>query len=648
MAKAKASPSLRIGDLLLQEGYLKPAQLEQALKIQGEQENYSPLGRVCVELGLVSPKELQRLLRKYHKRMYLGELLQNLGLLTQAELEHLLQLQKIEQKRLGDLLIEHQIITESQLTDALSMQLDIPRILPSIELIDPRLLQGLNGEELSQQQYLPVHRNEDQLTVVMADPLNQDLISSLEMRYNCQILPAIAPASEIKATLTAFFKQASGEVAEWVIDNQNPFILDDSQQEQDPTATAVNFIISSAVIDRASDIHIEPQERYLRVRFRIDGLLHHKTDLPFDVAKAMIRHFKELARLQTEEAYLPQSSHIQAQISGKEIDIRVSTFPGQWGEKLVISLLEKHSTLLNLERVGFSPVYLKTTQRVLDIAGGIIVVTGPARSGKSTTLYAAMNYLNDLDKALVTLEKPIVYQLPGVVQTALRPGQSPSGLIDALVDQDPDILMVQDIPDSATALALTRAAVMGYKVLTSLHTRDLASALFHLMHLGVEPFLIASTVTCVISQRLVRHLCDNCKTPCQPEPALLQRFPLKSMDLQLFSFYDPVGCTECQFQGYKGRSALHEIMVMTDSLRDALISGQTLSAIRQLARRENQLISFAEDGFYKASQGVTSLQEVLRVAPVNESDRQTGRSTEEVFALCTSRLPDPLEASSVF
>ncbi len=649
MSEGAAQPTLRIGDLLVQEGYLKPAQLKKALQVQAEQDQYRPLGRICVELGLVSAKELQRLLRKHHKRMYLGELLQNLGLLTQAELEHLLQLQKIEQKRLGHLLIEHHIITESQLTDALSLQLDIPRILPSLELIDPRLLKGLNGEELLDLVYLPVHRSEDQLTVIMADPLNQELISSLEARYNCRLQPAIAPASEIKATLQAFFQTASGESPELVIDNQNPFILNENPLEQDPTATAVNFIISSAVLDRASDIHIEPQERYLRVRFRIDGLLHHKTDLPFDVAKAMIRHFKQLARLQTEESYLPQSSHIQAQISGKEIDLRVATFPGQWGEKLVVSLLEKHSTLLNLERIGFSPVYLKLTQRILDISGGIVVVTGPARSGKSTTLYAAMNYLNDLDKALVTLEHPIVYQLPGVVQTSLRPGQSPAGLIDALVSQDPDILMVQDIPDTATAQALTRAAVMGYKVLTSLHTRDLASALFHLMHLGVEPFVIASTVTCVIAQRLVRRLCEHCKTPSQPDPSQLSSFPFKSIDLQLFSFYDPVGCNECQLQGYSGRTALHEMLIMTDTLRDALTSGQTLSLIRTLARRENHLISFAEDGFYKASQGVTSLQEVLRVAPLNESDRLTGRSSEEVFALCSSRLPDPLlEANSVF
>ncbi|PIQ28157.1 hypothetical protein COW36_05035 [bacterium (Candidatus Blackallbacteria) CG17_big_fil_post_rev_8_21_14_2_50_48_46] len=635
-------PNLRIGDLLVKEGFLQPAQMEKILKFQAEQETYLPLGRICVEKGLISARELQSLLRKYHKRMYLGELLQNLGLITQAELEHLLQLQKIEHKRLGSLLIEHQIINESQLTDALSLQLDIPRMLPSLELINPRLLQGLDPEELLNQLYLPMHRHENQLTVVMADPLNQDLLESLGSRFQCQILPAIAPASELRESLKSLFKELHKE-KDFVIEKEsNPFQLEESSESTDPTATAVNFIISSAVHDRASDIHIEPQQRYLRIRFRIDGLMHHKTDLPAHVTPALIQHFKKLAKLKPEESLNPQSNHLQAEIRGKEMDLRIATFPGQWGEKIVISLLEKHSTLLNLERIGFSPVNLKTTQRMLDLSGGIVVVTGPTRSGKSTTLYAAMNYLNDLDKALVSLEKPIVYPLPGVVQTELSGQQSPAYLIDSLVEQDPDIVMVQDIPDTATAQALVRAAVMGYKVLTSLHTRDLASALFHLMHLGMAPFELASTVSCVIAQRLVRRLCDACKVVHEPSAAELSRFPLESVDPHLYSFYTPMGCNECLFQGYQGRTALHEILVMSDPIRDALISGQTLSAIRHLARKDQQLVSFAEDGFYKATQGITNLSEVLRVSPLKESDRQTSRSSEEVFALCTSRLPNPL------
>lgn len=546
-------------------------------------------------------------------------------------------MQKIEHKRLGTLLIEHAIISESQLTDALSLQLDIPRILPSLELINLRLLQGLNPEELLQMLYLPVHRHEEQLTVVMADPLNQELIQNLEQHFRCQIMPAIAPASEIRHSLEILFKHRQSP--QYLnLDSPQTAVLEDSTPEEDPTVTAVNFILASAVQDRAANIHVEPQERYLRIRFRVDGLLHHKTDLPTHVAPALIRYLKQLARLEAEDR--PVSNHLSATLAGKEMDLRIASFPAQWGEKLVISLLEKHSNLLNLERIGFSPFHLRLCQQLLDQPGGLLLVTGPARSGRSTTLYAALNYLNDLDKALVTLENPILYPLPGVTQSRLHPDISAAELIQALVQQDPDVLMVPDLPDAAAARALIQAVVMGHKVLTSLHARDLTSALYHLTNLGIQPFEIAATVSGVISQRLLRTLCEVCKTPAPADPALLARFPLKPTDLQLFSFYEAVGCPECQFQGYRGRTALHEILIMQDSLRDALVSGQSLPVLRQLARRESLLLSFAEDGFYKAAQGLTSLQEVLRVAPLSESDRHTARSQEEVFALSHSRVSD--------
>lgn len=638
---AEAS-KLKIGELLVREGLLTEEQLDEAIAAQKVRKTYTPLGEVCVELQFFSRMDLVKILRKYQNRIRLGELLTNLGLVTEEQMQEALSQQQRESKKIGEILIERGFITETALISALSLQLGIPKIVPHPDLIDKTLLQGLSPAFLHKNEVLPAFKQGDLLTVISADPLNEEALRDLEKSFRCQIQPAIAAAREIHEAITQCFQQTTIELQGSTRGLQKDLIIGQTnlaQERGDNIVGVVNYIISNAILEGASDIHIEPQEKSLRVRYRIDGLLQHKTDLPMFLAPSLTSRIKVLCGLDIAERRRHQDGRIEARVMNKEVDLRVSTYVTVYGESVVIRVLNRQTTLTDLDALGFSPAHRKRYQNILNYPSGVILVTGPTGSGKTTTLYASLNYLNDLAKKIITVEDPVEYTIDGVMQGKLDPklDLTYSDFLKSMMRQDPDVLMVGEIRDQQAAEAVIQAALTGHKVFSTFHTDDTVGALLRLMDMGIETFLISSTVVSVVAQRLLRVLCPHCREPTVPSREVLAAFHIHPQGIEKFTFYQPKGCLHCKGTGFKGRSAIHELLVLNDAIRDAILARRPSSEIRLIARSKAGLISMREDGFYKATRGITSLEEVIRVVFHNESDALTPRSAEEIVALCEGK-----------
>ncbi len=686
---SKGGQGLRIGELLVKEGYLSSESLEMVLKIEREQAQmpqdqlvlgvgsaYRPLGQICIEQNLISSQDLQRVLRKYHKRILLGELLVNQGLLRPSHVKEALQKQLSDRRKLGVLLIESGVLTEAQLLDALSLQLDAPRIMPSVELLDSTLVDHFPIDYYRHHLCLPMYQSGRELTVVMADPQNETIRNELERVFRCNVVPALATPADILETLKEYERYSSlpglqplsknttllagteklelePETSEptptaWVAPPKpvitqetatvggSSVYASDSQRRQEEQV--VSFLIKNALKDRATDIHIEPQEKHIRIRYRIDGVLHHKTDLPTHLGPPLVQRLKELCHLDPHNKG-HQRNRVEASVNEQDLELDIATFGSIWGETIVLSLQERPSSsgeiALSLDRVGFSPLNLQRFQNLLSQPGGLIILTGPARAGKTTTLYASIDYLNQQNRSIITAEHPIECQVAGTVQGAYQPEDgSYADMIRSLRHLDPDMLMVSEIQDAETLDAIVEVALTGAKVLTAYPAFDATGALLRLRRMGLEDYLIASSHVGVLSQRLVRRLCPHCRLPHVPEQAVFNRLGLVDVHPASFTFYKPGGCAECNQHGYKGQLAIHELLQINEAIREAILDHKPAATIRGIARTEAKLVSMAEDGLYKAIEGLTSIEEIQRVAFVNEYDSQTPWEAEEIYRIC--------------
>jgi type IV pilus assembly protein PilB len=640
------SNGLRIGELLLKEGFLTEKQLQEAVTKQMKKTVYLPLGEVCVQLKFISKGQLQFVLQKYKKRLNLGTILVQMGLLTSEEIEQAVEIQKIEGKRLGTILIEQGYITESNLVNTLSIQLGIPKMIPAPGLIDPSVLKGVSKPFLLKNECLPAFRDGDSITVIMSDPLSEDTVRAMGNLYKCKIEPAIASPQEIQKGIKTVYddlKMMDNERYKSSVKTSPRHVLVcDSyatERGEDSIEDMLNFIISNAIQDDATDIHIEPMENMLRVRYRIDGVLYHKTDLPLFIAPTLVSRLKALCGLDISDRRKHQDGRMGARIMNKGFDLRISTYASINGESVSIRILPTQSKLMDIDMLGFSPAVLSLYKNILDIPSGVIMIAGPSNSGKTTTLYASLRYLNNMDRKIVTVEDPVEYTINGVIQGQIseKSGLTYTNFIKSMLRQDPDIIMVGEIRDKASAEAVVETALTGHKVLTSFHTEDTSSALMRMFKIGIETFLISSTVMAVISQRLVRTLCPLCKEPYTPSDDILDAFDsIKPVYLDDHVFYTSRGCLECKNIGYKGRTAVTEMMLVNNEIRDAILKNLPTSQIRAIAREHTGMISLRENGFYKATTGITSLEEVLRLSSYNDSDALIQRSSEEIVALCES------------
>ncbi|RMG04707.1 MAG: type II/IV secretion system protein [Nitrospirae bacterium] len=550
----------------------------------------------------------------------IGEIIINLGYITRNDLDRALKIQQEEgyARRVGDILSEI-VLEEGQLMKALSLQFGIP-LLEDEKLPDEIPLEKISFSFLKENQILPLRIEGDKLFVAISDPLRMEILQVLEDTYGYEAVPRLVRGSvlldhieKLSASREAVMKRVIDDVEEEITEATDTQVdqLRDLAQEKG-IIQLVNLIIENAVRDRASDIHIEPEEERLRVRYRIDGLLYEKERLPSRMTAAVTSRIKLLASMNIAERRLPQDGRIEGSFGGRELDIRVSTLPTVHGESVVMRILDREASFITLEELGFDSQLLQVYDNLIHQPYGMILITGPTGSGKSTTLYASLDRINSPDRKIITIEEPVEYLMDGINQINVR---SKIGLTFAtglrhIVRQDPDIIMVGEIRDLETASISVHAALTGHLLFSTLHTNDAPGAITRLMDMGVENYLVSSTLIGVMAQRLVRRICPYCKEEYSVGEDLMREFSLKRTDL-----WRGRGCDECSGTGYRGRIAIFELLVMNEKLREMVMEKATSRALREEAVRSG-MRTLREDGIKKVEMGITTIDEVVRVTQV--------------------------------
>ncbi|MCS7250091.1 MAG: type II secretion system ATPase GspE [candidate division WOR-3 bacterium] len=525
---------------------------------------------------------------------------------------------------LEKLLINRGLINKEDFYLALSRRLGVPYLDISGYTIEKEILSLIPEEACRSLNVFPLFKIGDTLTLAMANPTDIDVIDDLRLKTGLEITPVLANEEDIKDAIDKYYKsinQSNIEEITQIISEEKSIeaeITDEikkleEEASQEPVVKFVNTILSYAVKNRASDIHIEPEENILRVRLRIDGVLHTFTEVAKSMHPAVISRIKILSRLNIADKLRPQDGQFQMIIDNKKIDFRVSTFPTFWGECAVLRLLDKSSIIIGLSELGFSPENLIKFNTLIKKPYGIILVTGPTGSGKTTTLYSALEAIRSEEKNIITLEDPVEYTLPLIRQIQINPKQGltfATGLRSVL-RQDPDVIMVGEIRDLETAEIAVQAALTGHLVFSTLHTNNAATAVTRLVDIGVEPYLIASSLIGVLAQRLVRKICPACKESYQPKPEILKYLGLEEK-IQLFR---GKGCEECNNTGYRGRTGIFELLIIDDTLREMILKNKSATEIHQVAVSKG-MKTMRDDGFDKVKKGITTIEEVLRVTTI--------------------------------
>jgi type IV pilus assembly protein PilB len=551
-------------------------------------------------------------------RKRIGDLLVEAGLLSEEKLMQALKEQKELDMRLGDLLISRNYITEQQLIEVLEFQLGIPHVQLYRQKIDQKVIQIIPKRLAEQHIVLPLRTEGNKLVIAMADPLDYFAIDELRMSTGYLIEPAIASKEELMRAIKRYYglQESVDQIAENLQDKglEN----EDSQPADDnsPVVKTVNQIILQAIQIGASDIHFDPQEDSLRIRYRVDGIMRTEKTLAPNMQNVIIARIKIMANLNVAERRQPQDGRVEVDIEFRKVDIRISTLPTIHGEKIVMRILDLGSTLTEIENLGFSEHNLNLFQRGIQSAHGIVLITGPTGSGKTTTLYSALSRLNSDEVNIITVEDPVEYQLEGInqVQVNQTTGLSFSKGLRTILRQDPNIVMVGEIRDVETAEISVRAAMTGHLVLSTLHTNSAVNVVSRLIDMGVEPFLLSSAISCIVAQRLVRKICTSCAvayTPLLEEKKLLEQNGFENYNLM-----KGTGCAECARTGYKGRLAIHEVLVADDIFRAMILQKKSDSEYKAHAVK-NGLIPMMKDGFTKVVEGQTTVEEIFRVTSLD-------------------------------
>jgi general secretion pathway protein E len=554
----------------------------------------------------------------------LGQLLVEKGKLSDADLQRALTLQSEQRERLGRVLLDLGFMSQQDLYAVLSEQLSIARVDPTELQEIPFEASKLSSAFLKQYFIFPYRVDDGRMLVAMADPLDTDNRRAIEELVGKKVEVRLASEAEIGKALELSLGPGEGEESsaslqvgtegeEWGAEGTDIEQLRDLASEA-PVIRWVNQLIGRAVERRASDIHIEPFEKELRVRYRIDGILHEVQGPPRDLFTAVASRVKLMSKLNIAEQRLPQDGRIPFRVFGREIDLRVSTLPTLHGESVVMRLLDRSaSERYTLSSLGFPESLLEKMESYLSLPHGLFLVTGPTGSGKSTTLYGSLRKLNTPDKKIITIEDPVEYQLPGVNQIHINPqiGLTFSAGLRHIVRQDPDVIMIGEIRDLETAEIAMRAALTGHLVFSTLHTNDAPSAVTRLTDMGVEHYLVSSSLVAVLAQRLVRLLCEACKCPYQLDAGQVRKLGYECDGVSV-TFWRAVGCPRCGQTGYWGRVGIFEFMELDEGLRREVVNRADANVLRTAARQRG-MRTLKEDGWLKATTGVTSLEEVLRV-----------------------------------
>jgi len=559
------------------------------------------------------------------KRSLIGRILVEKRFVTSAQLTEGLRVQKTQAGKIGEILVRLKFLNEDAVLEALSHQWQIPYI-PTLQIaeIDPALIEKVPISFAKRHEFIPFKREGSVVQVATSKPLNLAALDDLRLLMHEPIQIIAAPSLVIIGSINQAYERTtdSAEQAISDLDGGSLTVLAEELAEPEdlldasdeaPMIRLVNSILFQAVQQRASDIHFEPFEREVIIRYRIDGILYNVLTPPKRLQSSLLSRVKIMAGMDIAEKRLPQDGRIGLKIGGREIDIRVSDVPTAHGERLVLRLLDKSSIVLNLEDIGLEREGLSTLEGLLRLSHGILLVTGPTGSGKTTTLYAGLNRVNSSEKNIITIEDPIEYQLKGVGQIQVNPKIEltfASGL-RSILRQDPDIIMVGEIRDTETAEIAIQASLTGHLVLSTLHTNDSAGAITRLLDMGVEPFLVSSSVIAIIAQRLVRLICPECRVSYHPTLEELNKLGITPEGTERL-FYRGKGCSHCMKTGYRGRSGLYEILLLDDEIRNMILSKVDSGQIKALAISKG-MMTLREDGARRVAAGLTTTEEVLRV-----------------------------------
>ncbi len=545
----------------------------------------------------------------------LGEMLVEENLITPEQLESALELQRRQGGKLSDILLNQGLVKPEDLAAVLSVLLNVPLIDLKRHAIQTSAVRLIPEDMARKHTIIPLDVVGDSLVIAMADPEDIRTIEDIRALVKMRVEVALAIPSDIKRAIDLNYR-SSGELEKQVSQFARPAVEETAITSEliarTPVAQSLDLILTQAVRDRASDVHFEPQVNRLRVRYRIDGILHDMSSLPLSAHTALVSRVKILAEMNITEQRRSQDGQFSIKAGDKDVDVRAATMETAYGERVTLRILDKSLSIFTLPELGFLPDALKKYQTMLRSPYGMILVGGPTGSGKTTTLYASVGQLDRNERNIMTIEDPVEYHFTDINQTQvnLKAGITFAGGLRAILRHDPDIVLVGEIRDKDTAVTAVQAALTGHLVLSSIHANDAVGVLFRLMDMGIEPYLISSTLVGVVAQRMVRRICTHCHVPSQPsiEEQIAYNEEMKQEQATLYS---GAGCNLCANTGYRGRIALFEILVMSEEIRRILLSGASAAAIKEQALKEG-MVTMKRDGMLKAKEGTTSVSEVLR------------------------------------
>ena len=550
----------------------------------------------------------------------LGDILLEGGHVTADQLASAVEEQRRLGRSLGRVLVELGVLTEGQLVEALATQIGLKFVDLSDYPVDGSAVSRIPDAVCRRHNALPIGYDDGRLVVAMADPANVFAVDDIRSLTGMEVKPVVATKADLLAAINRY-QRSDAEMDDLTSAiHVNSGGDDDLSKitevvEDAPIVKFVNLLITQAIQDRASDIHIEPAEKDLRVRFRIDGVLHEVMRSPKSITSGVTSRLKIMADINIAERRIPQDGRLSVNANGKKIDLRVATLPTVWGEKIVMRILDNSTAMMKLSDLGFGQENYDVYSKSFIKPYGMILVTGPTGSGKSTTLYATLNIVSKPEVNVITVEDPVEYRIPGINQVQANPkaGLTFAAALRSILRSDPDIVLLGEIRDKETAHIAIEAALTGHLVLSTLHTNDAPSAIVRLTEMGIEPFLVGSALDCVLAQRLARKLCGKCKQAYVPTREAMgeMRFPL-SPDEPPPTLYRPVGCSACSKTGYKGRIALHEVMAVSEEIEKLAVEHASALTITKAALAEG-MITLRSDGLAKVKAGHTSMEEILRV-----------------------------------
>ena len=595
----------QIADLLVKDGRLTEAQLVHATRVHGKIAGDRTLVSVLIDLRYVDEEQIRAALRKNRTAVKLGELLVELGHLSPADLKLALALQRDRPTvPLGDILAENHFINEQEVYAVLADVLDLVHIYPESTDFDRKLLRRAPLQVYAAHSFLPV-RQDGPVTVVFGDPLDRQKVDLAKQYFGQDIILGIAPRRAIQSVIARLEAAAAAPA------------IDASVSESEAVST-VREMVLAAIRERASDIHLEPLRDRLRIRFRQDGSMIPYKDLPSSLIPTLISRIKIMAGADIAQRRRHQDGRIAFDTGNGTIDIRVSMYITVHGENVVLRLLNNRETLLDVKDIGMAPRMLQNfVGDCLDAPSGVVIITGPTGAGKTTTLYAGVNYLNDAQTSIITAEDPVEYMIDGISQCSINPkiALSYEETLKHIVRQDPDVIVIGEIRDLFSAEVAIQAALTGHKVLTTFHTEDSVGGLLRLLNMNIEAFLISSTVISVVAQRLVRRVCQKCAEDHFLTAHELRRLGYEGREAEGLTFKRGRGCSACRHVGYRGRFAVFELLVLNERVRDAVLSRRTSYEIRRISTETSNLVTLLEDAITKAAAGQTSFDEIVRHVP---------------------------------